>query len=89
MTEAEALLLIRTYARRGWVRFKRHARDRMEERNVGEEDVERALIYAAKCGPDKENPDHWAVVGPDRESAALLVIVALEENVIVVTVWGK
>jgi hypothetical protein len=85
MTLAEALADIRGYARAGRVVITFHAQVRMEERGVDFEDALCALMNAARCKgvPD----DRWKVWGPDRLGDELALIVALEDGVIVVTVF--
>ena len=56
MTPAEALAEIRGLARAGRVSYVRHAIERMDERGVTRNDVEHALMNAARCAwqPRKE-----------------------------------
>lgn len=88
MTEAEALKIIQTYARRGWVRFDLggHSRGRMVLRNVPEEDVFYGLIHAKSCASQANG--RWKVDTEDTDGDTLWIVVAIEENIIVITVGG-
>jgi hypothetical protein len=62
-----------------------HARVRMRERNVTYADLQSALGNATRCRCG--NDDRWNVVGPDLDGEELTVIVIVESDLIVVTVY--
>lgn len=84
MTSDEALRHVRSYAAANRVRFSRHARERMGERGASAEHVMHALQSATTCSSSGER---WKVTGPDLDGDALTVVVVLEDEVIVVTVF--
>ncbi len=84
-TPEEALKEIRGYARAGRVVYTRHGYDRLEERNVTEDDVRCALSNAADCAEQED--ETWRVNGPDTESDELTVVVVIESGLLVVTVF--
>lgn len=84
MTTAEALDTIRNLASRGRVVFSRHAQQRMQQRNVSYKDAFTALVGAHGCEVNGEN---WKVTGPDVDGDPLTCVVALEDDVVVVTVY--
>ena len=59
-------------------------RERMGERGASVEHVMHALQNAASCSSSGEN---WKVTGPDLDVDALTVVVAIEGEVVVVTVF--
>lgn len=63
----------------------RHARERMRQRGADFTDVRHALIRAQTCTP--ADRDRWKATGPDRDGDDLTCVVALEDGVIVVTVF--
>lgn len=85
MTAAEALADIRGYARAGRYWFTRHARQRMEERGIRETAAVRALCYAMECWPDDD--DKWRTTGRDRDGEAIELVVAIEDELIVITLY--
>jgi pentatricopeptide repeat protein len=86
VTPAEALADIRGLARAGRVSYVRHAIERMDERGVTRNDVEHALMYAGRCAwqPRKES---WKAFGVDLSGDELVVAVAIENGLLVVTVF--
>jgi len=86
VTSAEALADIRGLARAGRVSYVRHAIERMNERGVTRNDVEHALMNAARCTwqPSKQT---WKTVGVDLSGDELVVAVAIEDGLLVVTVF--
>lgn len=84
MTTAEALDTIRSLASRGRVVFSRHAQQRMQQRNVSFKDAFAALAGAQVCEATGNN---WKVTGPDVDGDPLTCVVALEDGVVVVTVY--
>jgi hypothetical protein len=81
----EAAEAIRFAASAGRIRFERHARQRMRERGVYREDVRNALTYLETCQPAKD--ERWKVAGPDLDGDTLSVLVAIEGDLAVITVY--
>jgi hypothetical protein len=88
VTPAEALADIRGPARGGRTFHVRHAIERMDERVGTRNDVEHALMNAARCTwqPRKET---WKAYGVDQSGDGLLVAVAIEDGLLVVTVFQE
>jgi hypothetical protein len=86
MTPAEALRDIRGYASAGRVRFSRHAYERMSERGATQRDVIHACVHATKCTRTPKQ-DRWKVTGADLDGDALSVVVAIEDGLIVITLF--
>jgi hypothetical protein len=87
VSDAQALAEIKRLVSLGRVRFTGHARDRMSERNVTARDVRSALLSAtgAVWQSDRQN---WRVEGGrDQDDDGLTVIVDVEADVIVVTLF--
>jgi len=86
VTPAEALAEIRGLARAGRVSYVRHAIERMDERGVTRNDVEHALMNAVRCAwqPRKET---WKAFSVDLSGDELVVAVAIEDGLLVVTVF--
>ena len=81
----EALALVRGYASAGRFVVAGHARQRMRERSVSFADLRHALVNAKRCSA-QEN-ERWKVFSTDLDDDDLTVIVALEDDVVVVTVF--
>jgi hypothetical protein len=58
----------------------------MRERGVGFDDLRQALVSASRCGP-ADAPGKWKVTGQDGDGDDLTAVVALEDEVAVVTVF--
>lgn len=87
MIDAQALAEIQRLAQLDRIRYVRHAKERMTERSVSHEDVRRALETgtAARGQADRDN---WRVSGGvDLAGDELTVVVAIEADLIVVTVF--
>jgi hypothetical protein len=84
VTADEALKAVRGLAAAGQVRFTRHARERMYQRNASERDVMNALVKARGC---RASDGAWKVDGPDLDGDDLTVVVRLEDGVLVITVY--
>jgi hypothetical protein len=80
----EALDWIRGYAAADRIIVRQHARERMRQRGVQYADVRSALTSATACTPSAAK---WKVTGPDQDGDALTCVVALEDGVVVVTVF--
>ncbi len=85
MEPKEALETIRRAATANRIRYESHARQRMRERRVSREDVRNALIEASKCQASKG--DRWKVTGPDLDDEELTVVLVIEGDLIVITVF--
>jgi hypothetical protein len=86
VTSSEALRHIRGYAAAGRVQFSRHAYQRMDERGSSARDVITALANAVHCVP-ASGTDCWKAVGPDLDDDELSVVVAIEDGLVVVTLF--
>ena len=85
---AAALEAIRGYAAAGRIVITRHARRRMWERNVSNDDLRCGLCGATGCTPAPHpHGERWRVEGADLDGDALTCLVAIEDGVIVVTVF--
>jgi hypothetical protein len=86
-TPVEALAEVRRLAIAGRVQMDApHVRLRMAQRNVRARDVISALRGAKHCASGNE-VDRWKVTGPDLDNDDLTVVVVIEADVIVVTVF--
>ena len=83
--EAQALDDVHGYAAANRVRFSRHAWQRMDERGATEVDVLHALKTAASCVAQANG--RWKVPSKDREGDDLVAVVAIEDGVLVVTLF--
>ncbi len=88
MTPAEltALADVHGYAGANRLHFTRHARIRMEERGTSQEELRVILMAAPSCAIQANGTVR--VRGVDNDGDRLDVIVALEDGVIVVTLFG-
>ena len=84
MTAAEALNAVRQHALAGRFVISHHAYLRMRQRNVLVRDIRSALTAASTCLAEGKK---WRVTGPDYDGDPLTCIVALEDDVLVVTVF--
>ena len=85
MSPLEALADVRGYAAANRIRFTDHAHGRMMERGAVPADVRCALMGATAC---RAQPSaRWRVEGLDRDGDAMTVVVALEDGVLVVTMF--
>lgn len=85
MTAAEALRDVRGYAAAGRYVVSQHARMRMQERGVREADLRNALVNARACSPQQSG--NWRVEGRDLDGDDLTVVVAIEDGLVVVTLF--
>jgi hypothetical protein len=85
MESGEALEEIRRIAAAGWIRYSPHAHLRMYERCITAEDVRNALTNATECAAAEK--ERWKVSGPDLDGEDLTLVVVLEGDVVVVTVF--
>lgn len=84
MTAEDALRDVRGYAAASRFRVTRHAQIGMRERGATFGDVQHALVNAETCATEGAR---WRVNGADRSGDELLVVVALDDGVVVVTVF--
>lgn len=85
MTKSEALDTIRGLALANRIVASGHAQARMVQRNVSMRDIRSALARATGVLPQKNGS--WKVDGPDVDGDDLTVVVAIEDGLIVVTVF--
>jgi hypothetical protein len=85
VTAAEALRDIRGYAAAGRYAVSAHARKRMRERSVREGDLRNALVNAGACVEQADGT--WKVSGEDLDGDELTVVVAIEDGLVVVTLF--
>jgi hypothetical protein len=83
--EAQALEEIRGYASANRVCFTRHAWQRMDERGTTERDVLHALKSAVSCVAQANGT--WKVPSNDASGDDLTAVVALDDGVLVVTLF--
>lgn len=86
MKRTVALREVRRLAREGRVLLTDHAERRMEEREILRESVSSALV-GARTALDQPNGT-WKVTGPGLGDERLTLVVVIESNLLVVTVWG-
>lgn len=87
MNDTKALAEIQRLARLGRVVITKHASERMDQRGVKPRDVMSALVSAnaAITQPDRGT---WRVEGGcDRDGDDLTVVVSIEADVVVITVF--
>ena len=83
MNERQALRRIKQLVAGGWVTFTEHAIEEMHDEFTTVAEVLHALKVAMVCA---EQPNgRWRVSG----GAGLTVIVEIQEDVVVVTVYGR
>lgn len=85
MDAATALADIRGFASANRIRIAGHAWERMGERGARYEDVRHALSGARKC--KAADLGRWKVSGDDLDGDELILVVAIESGVVVVTVY--
>lgn len=85
MTEKEALEEIREHARWGRVYITAHAEKRMRERSVQEEDIYEAIHTADSCREQEDGS--WRVEGWDFDEDELTLIIAIEGENVIITVY--
>ena len=65
----------------------KHARTRMRERRIQIEDIVNALEKSKTVEAQPGEPDKWSAVGPSLDGRSLKVVVVVEDDLFVVTVW--
>ncbi len=87
MRESEALALIKTAAVQRRFILGDHAMKRVRERGGGPADIRNALMTATRCRWQPDN-GRWKILdGVDLEGDELICIVAIDDGVVVVTVF--
>lgn len=87
MTPGEALRRLKAAAREGGegLRLTRHARVRIAERHVSQEEFLKAIASACLCRWSEEH-DSWTAVGTTPDADRLRVAFSVEPDVVVITV---
>ena len=85
MTPVDALEMIHEYAAANRIAVTDHARRRMRERGVTFGDLQHALANASSCSAQESGT--WRADGRDRDGDELTVVVAIEDGLIVVTLF--
>lgn len=85
MGRKDAIEAIRFAASASRIRYESHARLRMKERSVSREDVRNALMNLKTCKAGID--DRWKVTGPDLDGDALTVVLVIEGDLVVITVF--
>ena len=86
VTPAEALTAIRGLAGANRIVITSHAYQRMSQRGATVQDVHHALVNAPRCSwqPEKST---WKVESADLDGDALTLVVSIQSDVIVVTLF--
>jgi hypothetical protein len=86
MNPQEAIEKVRRLAIQNRIRYTFHAEyDSMTDRSVSHRDVRHSLSNCEKC--TKQEEYKWKCVGPDLEDDELTVVVVIEDDLLVVTVF--
>ena len=85
MDEDHVLETIRGYAAANRYELSDHAYSRMKQRNIRIADIHNALTKAFRCSSQQN--ERWRVDGPDMDGDGLTLIVAIEDDLIVVTLY--
>jgi Domain of unknown function (DUF4258) len=85
VTQAEALEYVRGCAAAGRYIVSRHALQRMRDRRVRAGDLRHALMNASSCA--EQSGGIWRVFGEDLDGDELTVVVAIEDGLVVVTLF--
>lgn len=85
MTEEKALEEIREHARWGRTFVTAHARKRMKERSIFDEDLYEAIETAATCIGQPNGT--WRVEGWDLDGDELILIISIEGENVIITVF--
>ena len=85
MDESHVLDAIRGYAAANRYEVEKHAYSRMRQRKIQMADLHNALTKAFRCSLQQN--ERWRVEGPDLDGDELIVIVAIEDGLIVVTLY--
>jgi hypothetical protein len=85
VSEPDIIRLIRRLARAGDVIYSEHALLRMWERSASQADVMHVLVYATIAR--EQSNGRWRIVGADLDGDELTVVVVIDGDAIVVTVF--
>lgn len=85
MTPDEALLAARTAGIQRRFRVHPHAQKRANQRGAAYEDIRNALITATSA--TFQTNGRWKLVGRDLDNEELICVVAIEDDVLVVTLF--
>ncbi len=84
--ETATLAIVKTYATADRISIRKHARDRMAERSARFVDIRSALVTATDL-LDQKDGRFKVSGGVDTDGDALAVVVAIEGQVVVVTLF--
>jgi len=85
MTSEEVLEEIQEHAVWKRVFITSHARKRMRERSVFEDDIYEAIATASICSPEENGK--WRVVGQDIDEDELTLIIAVDGEDVIITLF--
>lgn len=86
MTRFQAIATIRRFASEGKVEIVEHAILRLSQRNFTASDVLHAMTNLRTASHQKFN-DRWLSTGPSLDGRSCRLVIVIEENAVVVTVW--
>jgi hypothetical protein len=86
VTAEEAKSEIARFAVANRIRIVTHARERMAQRSITYRDIRNALINASACVAG-EDAGRWVVTGLDLDGEDTKVVCAIEDGVVVITVF--
>lgn len=84
---SDALDRIKELAAKGFIRYTFHARQRMDERDATEEDVRQALRTATDATHQADRDNYRVSGGADLDGDSMSVVVVIEADVVVVTLF--
>jgi hypothetical protein len=84
--DEKALREIKRLASLGRVRYTDHAWDRMHERGAEPADVTEALLSSSEAVYQRDRRNWKVVGGVDRDGDDLTVVVAIEADLVIITV---
>jgi len=87
MDATAAMHEIRRLALQWRIEVVGHARQRLRERGADRGDVRNALMGCTKCTASDDGPGRWKVWGEDLDGDELRVIVVIEADAVVVTLF--
>jgi hypothetical protein len=86
MTEQQMLELVRSLMRANrWEVDQYHGQSRMQQRSVTFADVEHALLHATQCRLQENG--RWKLVSCDLDGDDLTLIVVVDDEVLVITLF--
>lgn len=87
MTADEARAAIAGFATANHIRFVNHAREQMTARRISYHDVRNVLVNSTSCDSSADGPGRWVVRGVDLDGEPTRVVCAIEDGVVVITVF--